>query len=153
MEIKRQTNQRHKGRRLVHNSGASCCTFSHLAKSQRCSCWRDCWTVLDAFAISSFPSSILPFLLPHRLFSSLFTDSFHLSLSSFHILLPYIYILGVNLLCGGKVIFSRIINHSSVSPLILPTDPNSSVSTPVLCAFPSLVSALLNQGALTIALE
>lgn len=54
---------------------------------------------------------------------------------------------------GLRVIFSGIITHSDVSPLILPTDPNSSFSTPVLSSFPSLLSALLNQGAQTIALE
>lgn len=38
--------------------------------------------------------------------------------------------------CGGKVIFTRIIIHASVSPLILPRDPNPSLSTPVLSSFP-----------------
>lgn len=84
----------------------------------------------------------------------------HLSLC-FHTMPPAIYIVGVYLLmvtlnewgCGGRVIFCRIITHSSVSPLILPTDPNSSISTPIPSSFPPLLSALLNQGAVTIAPE
>lgn len=93
------------------------------------------------------------------LFHSPFSVPFHISPSSLYIL--YIYICcvihsdlqWVMMDGGGGVIFSRIIIQSSVSPLILPTDPNFFISTPVLFYFPSLLSALLNQGALTIAPE
>lgn len=109
-----------------------------------------------------FSSTLSPLFLP--IFPLLFslTGVYLSSLCLYHTA-AYIYIriIGLYLFstvtyserrCGGEAIFARIITHSLVLPLILPADPNSPISTPVLSSFPSLLSAPLIQGALTIAL-
>lgn len=133
--------------------------FSHLAVSEKLQPLMRMWPcVLDALVISSFLPFSLPPPTPQHLpfsFHRFYSCASHLFTHS----LPDIYFtshpqwLALSRDAGLRVIFSRIITHSDVSPLILPTDPNSSFSTPMLSSFPSLLSALLNQGALTIALE